>query len=351
MRIQHDFCIEQYCSGITLNTITRTDASSPRRPSRTFWSPVFTFDQLRSFVTLADELHFGRAAERLNMTQPPLSRQIQKLEQELGFTLFDRTKKRVELTHAGRAFAPEAEKLLTMAAVSSERAKRIARGAVGQLRIGITASGTLALLGEILERLDTIAPGVEVSIDEMVSRGQIAAVERGAIDLAFVRTDPKTPSLSALTVVEEPLVAAISRRHRLAVTSRELPVEDLADELVLRYHPQEAEYFRTLVAQALAGIETRPSQQLTQIHSMLSLVAANRGIALVPQSASQLGMPGVVYRPLGGGGARVQLRAVWRTDNSNPVLGSALTVLHELHDRLGHSKAAVTAPPSIPARY
>lgn len=295
---------------------------------------MFTFDQLRSFVVLADELHFGRASERLNMTQPPLSRQIQKLEHELGFLLFDRTHKRVELTRAGRAFAAEAEKLLTMAEASSDMANRIARGAVGQLRIGITASGTLALLGKILERFEVVAPGVEIAIDEMVSLGQIAAVERGALDLAFVRTEPEHPDLVSLVVVEEPLVAAISRRHRLAVTSRALPVDDLAGEKVLRYHPTDADYFRTLVSQTLAGVDTRPSQQLTQIHSMVALVAANQGIALVPASAAKLGMPGVVYRRIKGADARVQLRAVWRRDNSNPVFGSALAVLGELHREL-----------------
>lgn len=291
---------------------------------------MFTFEQLRSFVTLADELHFGRAAERLNMTQPPLSRQIQKLEQELGFALFERTSKRVELTRAGVVFVIEAEKLLTMASASSAMAARIARGAAGQLRIGITASGTLALLGELLEGMDSVAAGVEVTVDEMVSHAQIAAVERGGIDLAFVRSQPERPGLASRVILREHLVAAIGRRHPLAVTSRALAVEELASQPVLRYHPTEAEYFRVLVAQTLADVVTRPSQQLTQIHSMVALVAANQGIALVPESAKRLGMQGVVFRRIKSARAVVETRAVWRLDNANPALAAAFGVLDGL---------------------
>lgn len=297
---------------------------------------MFTFDQLRSLVVLAEELHFGRAAERLNMTQPPLSRQIQKLEQELGFQLFVRKHKRVEITHAGKIFAAEAEKLLTMAESSREVARRIAAGAAGLLRIGITASGTQALLGSILERLESVSPGAEVAVHEMVSRNQIQSVLKGAIDLAFVRTDPGMPELASLPVLEEPLVAAIGRRHPLAVTSRALAVEELAGERVLRYDPNEAEYFLNLVARLLDGVRTRPSQQVTQIHSMVALVAANQGIALVPRSTARLGMPGVVFRPVLGAEERpARLLAVWRRDNSNPAFPAALEVLGSLHADVG----------------
>ncbi|WP_336660887.1 LysR family transcriptional regulator [Leucobacter sp. USHLN153] len=297
---------------------------------------MFTFDQLRSLVVLADELHFGRAAERLNMTQPPLSRQIQKLEQELGFALFVRKNKRVEITHAGRVFAEEAERLLTMAESSREIARRIAAGAAGLLRIGITASGTQALLGGILERLESIAPGTEVTVREMVSRDQIQSVSKGSIDLAFVRTDPTAVGLASLPVWEEPLVAAIGRRHPLAVTSRGLDVEDLAGERVLRYDPTEAAYFHELVGRLLEGVWTRPSQQVTQIHSMVALVAANQGIALVPRSSARVGMPGVVFRPIiDAERYPSRLLAVWRKENANPAFPRALTVLRELHAALG----------------
>jgi DNA-binding transcriptional LysR family regulator len=300
---------------------------------------MFTFDQLRSLVVLADELHFGRAAERLNMTQPPLSRQIQKLEQELGFELFVRGHKRVEITRAGEVFAAEAQKLLTMADSSREIAKRIAGGAAGLLSIGMTASGTLALLGSILERLDEVSPGVEVTVREMVSKNQIQSVVRGAIDLAFLRTEPDHADLIALEVLEEPLVAAIGRRHPLAVTKRELSVSELEGERVLRYDPNEADYFRSLVSRVLEGVRTRPSQQITQIHSMVALVAANQGIALVPKSTERMGMPGVVFRPVQGAQQHpARLLAVWRRDNTNPAFPAAISVLRSLHEDLRRSR-------------
>ncbi|WP_168626368.1 LysR family transcriptional regulator [Cryobacterium sp. BB307] len=296
---------------------------------------MFTFDQLRSFVVLAEELHFSRAADKLNMTQPPLSRQIQKLEAELGFTLFDRNNKSVQLTAAGSAFRSEAEKILSIAEASRAMAQRIADGSAGEIKIGITATGIMELLGEILARLDVHAPGVAVDIAEMVTKDQIAALLRGSVDIAFVREVPLSAELDSLLVRQEPLVAAISNRHRLAVTSRELSVTELEGEHVLTYSPVDAHYFRALVDSVLSDVATRPSQQITQVHSMLSLVAANKGIALVPFSASKLGMPGVVFRGIREHKeAKVRLHAVWRADNSNPVMGAAARVLQELHSAI-----------------
>ena len=296
---------------------------------------MFTFDQLRSLTVLSEELHFGRAADRLNMTQPPLSRQIQKLERELGFDLFTRDKKKVEITRAGEVFAAEARKLLEMAEASRRLSQRIAEGAAGLLNIGITASGTQSLLGQLLERLERISPGVEVTIQEMVSRDQIQGVVTGALDLAFVRTVPDQPELVSLAVGSEPMVAAVHRRHPLAVTSRALPIQELAGERVLRYDPKEAEFFHTLTTRILEGVRIQPSQQVTQIHSMVALVAANQGVALVPESAARRGMPGVVFRPLHGtAGLPAQLLAVWRIDNSNPAFPAIRQVLKSLHHDL-----------------
>lgn len=296
---------------------------------------MFTFDQLQSFVVLADELHFGRAAERLNMTQPPLSRQIQKLEGELEFALFDRTKRAVSLTAAGKAFQAEAQKILSIADASRSMAKRIAEGAAGEIKIGITATGIMELLGEILARLDEHAPELTVDIQEMVSQDQISAVLRGAIDIGFVREIPASAELESLLVRQEPLIAAISSKHRLGVTSRPLRVAELEGERVLTYSPDQARYFRVLVETVLAAVPTLPSQEITQVHSMLSLVAANKGIALVPQSAAKLRMSGIAYRPIAEHrDPKVKLRAVWRADNSNPVFRSAHAVLTELNSAL-----------------
>jgi DNA-binding transcriptional LysR family regulator len=296
---------------------------------------MFTFDQLKSFVVLAEELHFGRAAELLNITQPPLSRQIQKLEAELGFNLFDRTKRAVSLTPAGRAFRDEAQKILSIAEASRSMAKRIAEGAAGEIKIGITATGIMEMLEEILARLDERAPELTVDIHEMVSQDQISSVLKGAIDIGFVREVPRSAELESLLVGQEPLIAAISTRHPLAATNTAIRVAELEGERVLTYSPDQARYFRLLVDTVLTSVPTQPSQEITQVHSMLSLVAANKGIALVPQSASKLRMSGIAYRPIAEHqDPKVKLRAVWRADNSNPVFRSAHAVLADLNNSL-----------------
>jgi DNA-binding transcriptional LysR family regulator len=306
---------------------------------------VFTFDQLASFVVLAEELHFSRAAERLNMTQPPLSRQIQKLEAELGFSLFDRTKKTVALTAAGNAFRREAEKILNIAEASRSLARRIADGAAGEVKIGMTATGILELLGEILAQFDKHAPDLVVDIQEMVTQDQVAAVLKGSIDIGFVREVPESDELASLLVRREPLIVAISSRHPLAVTSRDIGVAELEDELILTYSPGQAQYFRSLVDSILSGVRTRSSQQITQVHSMLSLVAANKGIALVPRSAARLGMAGIAFRGIKEHpDAKVELHAVWRRDNSNPVFTAVHTVLEELNE-------AIPVSQTMRARY
>src|SRR5690554_335732 len=226
---------------------------------------MFTFDQLKSFVVLADELHFGRAADLLNMTQPPLSRQIQKLEAELEFALFDRTKRAVSLTAAGRAFHGEAQKILSMADASRSMAKRIAEGAAGEIKLGMTATGIMELLGEILDRLGEQAPDLTVDVQEMVSQDQISAVTRGAVDIGFVREGPRLPELASLLVRQEPLIVAISNRHDLAFTSRAVRVAELEGERVLTYSPNQSHYFRVLVDSVLAGIHIEPSQEITQV--------------------------------------------------------------------------------------
>jgi DNA-binding transcriptional LysR family regulator len=182
-----------------------------------------------------------------------------------------------------------------------------------------------------LERFDAHSPDLKVDIQEMVSHDQISAVLRGAVDIGFVREVPDSAELVSLLVRREPLIAAISSKHPLAVTSRNLRVAELENERILTYSPDQARYFRSLVDSVLSAVPTIPSQQITQVHSMLALVAANKGIALVPRSATRLGMSGIVYRSIEEHlDAKVQLHALWRADNTNPVFRTARAVLEEL---------------------
>jgi len=148
---------------------------------------MFTFDQLAGFIAVAEELHFGRAAERLNMTQPPLSRQIQKLEKTVGAELLERDNRRVQLTPAGTAFLDEARRLLALAERAPVTARRIASGRSGLLRIGFTAASGFSILGPLLEEISAILPDVDVDLQELVTGEQIQALETGELDLGLAR--------------------------------------------------------------------------------------------------------------------------------------------------------------------
>lgn len=295
---------------------------------------MFTFVQLRSFVVVAEELHFGRAAELLQMTQPPLSRQIRKLEDTVGFELFDRTKRQVTLTVAGEVFLDEARKLLAIAEKSQELARRIADGKDGVVSVGLTGMAILALLPTLLDEVEQHAPRLKVEVRELVTRDQIAAVLDGQIDVGLVRRPPEEDELESVLVHTEGLVAAISSRHRLAVTNAPLKVSDLRDEFFIEYHPVQAAFFHELVQSILRDTPVKYSQQVTQVHSVIALAASNHGLAFVPESAMQLQMPGVVFRPIAGFKERsVPLYAVWRKDNTNPAFKIVVKRLYQLHKR------------------
>lgn len=305
---------------------------------------MFTFVQLRSFVAVAEELHFGRAAERLHMTQPPLSRQIRKLEDEVGFELFDRSKRQVTLTVAGEAFFEEARKLLSLAENSQEMARRIATGQGGSASIGLTGMGILAMLPILIEELKSRAPDLRLEVYEMVTRDQIASILSGSIDVGLVRTPPQHDELESVLVHTERLVAAVSSKHPLGVTNAPLNVDDLAGESFIEYAPREAAYFHNLVNSTLQGVPVTFRQQVAQIQSALALVATNYGLAFVPESAMHMQMAGVVYRPIAGlQDPIIPLHATWRRDNSNPAFRVIVKLLYELRHR------GVTRNPLRPA--
>lgn len=295
---------------------------------------MFTFVQLKSFVVVAEELHFGRAADLLQMTQPPLSRQIRKLEDTVGFDLFDRTKRQVTLTVAGEVFLDEARKLLAIAEKSQELTRRIAEGKDGMVAVGLTGMAILALLPTLLDEVREHAPKLKVEVREMVTRDQMLAVIDGDIDVGLVRRPPENPDLESVLVHSEGLVAAISSRHPLGVTNAPLKVAELHDEPFITYHPVEAAFFNELVHGILRETPIRYSQQVTQVHSVIALAASNHGLAFVPESAMRLQLPGVVYRPIVGvKDDVVPLYAVWRRDNTNPAFKIIVKRLYQLHKR------------------
>ncbi|SEE95267.1 DNA-binding transcriptional regulator, LysR family [Ruania alba] len=286
-----------------------------------------TLEQLRGFVAVAEELHFGRAAARLQMTQPPLSRQIQKLERTIGAQLLARSHRDVTLTAAGDAFLPQARHILALADIAPDQARRAARGDAGVIRLGFTATAAIGVLGTILRAMDEGLPDVEVILHEWVSSRQLENLRDGRLDIALTRTVPHDPTLRSRVVHQESLLLALGTHDPLATASEVTPA-DLEGHTVIGYSPTDAAYFENLTSAVLATVNTRRQEQLSQVHSILALVAAGRGAAVVPRSASQLHPDGVTFRELAGWRSPVvQLHAVWRDASTNPALHPALNLL------------------------
>ncbi|GLZ01726.1 LysR family transcriptional regulator [Actinoplanes sp. NBRC 103695] len=292
---------------------------------------TYTLEQLRGLVAVAEELHFGRAAARLRMTQPPLSRQIQKLEAAIGVRLLDRDNRRVALTPAGEAFLREARRVLAIAEAAPDLAQRVSLGTRGVVRVGFTAASTFGILGRLLDDLERELPEVRVELFEMVTREQVAAIAGDDLDLGLARP-PFDPDLFASRLLHrEALLLAVPAGHRLTGLGRAALPADLATEPLIFHSQQKARYFYDLVVSMVRPAQERVVQSVSQILTMLWLVAAGRGIAFVPASATLLGIPGVAFAPLATPIPEpVELHLLWPRHSQNPALSKVLSVLDAL---------------------
>lgn len=292
---------------------------------------MFTFVQLTHFVAVAEELHFGRAAERLRMTQPPLSRQIQLLEKEVGAELFDRANRTVRLTRAGQAFLVDARRLLQQAERATLAVRRVSAGTGGVLRVGFTGASVHSGLPLVLATARSLLPDVDVELRELVTMDQVEALSDGSLDLGMVRPPITRPDLTTRTFVREGLIAALPGGHPLAASAEPLPVTALHGADMVMHAPVEARYFHELVTSVLHAASVVPvvTQYMTQVHSILALVNLGWGAALVPESAAGMRFDNVRYRPLDEVGKVVELDLVWRQDNENPVLARLFSGLDQ----------------------
>ncbi|MBI1290981.1 LysR family transcriptional regulator [bacterium] len=258
--------------------------------------------QLRSFLALAEELHFGRAAQRLHITQPALSMQIAGLEEQLGTSLFDRSSRRIELTDAGRFLVGEA-RALTQQVERIERTTRLAGATTpsGVLRLGYTPSVELQLLPLMLRACRERFPAIEFCLHTMPSPRQLIALQNDMIDLALVRLPIDLPAniLSLTPVGKEPLVLAIPADHRLA-TRRTVNLANLREEPVILFRREVApdSHDRITAACREAGMNLRIAYEVEGLQAGLSLVCAGLGIAFVPASARTIPRHGVAFVPL-----------------------------------------------------
>jgi DNA-binding transcriptional LysR family regulator len=291
---------------------------------------VYTLVQLTQFVAVAEEMHFGRAAERLHMTQPPLSRQMQLLEKELGVDLFDRSSRSIRLTPAGKSFHADARRLLQQAERTALSVRKASAGKSGLLRVGFTGGSVNSGLAAVLRAARSVIGDVELDLRELVTMAQLEALSNGALDIALVRPPVTRPDLVAKTLIREPLIVALPRNHPLAHLDEAVHVTDLHGADFIMYSPIESRYFNELLSSVLHAASVAPVvvQYMVQIHSIVALVNLDWGVAVVPESASKMQFDNVVYRPLTlARDAQVELDLVWRLNDENPILEQLLPAL------------------------
>ena len=288
----------------------------------------FTLEQLRGFVAVADELHFGRAAARLKMTQPPLSRQIQKLERVVGAQLLERDNRRVTLTAAGDVFLVEARRLLSLADSAPEVARRVSSGSSGVVRIGFTAASTYGTLGRLLNVLARALPDVDLDLAEMVTREQVAGLLNEEVDLGLARPPFDEEAFGSRLLHREAMLVAAPVGHRLLGLGRAVEAADLGAEPVVMHSPTKARYFYDLVVGVVPAASQNTVHTVSQVLTMLWLVAAGRGIAFVPESAARLPIEGVGFALLHTPTPQpVELHLLWARESKNPALWRTLAVL------------------------
>ncbi len=283
-------------------------------------SPLVELRLWRQFVTLADELHFGRAAQRLNMTQPPLTQAIAQLEVVLGLRLFDRTKRSVKLTAAGAALVPEVQDLLTRAQALPAHARAAAGGEVGHLRLAFVSTVGFALLPQWVRAFRERYPRLALELIEATGDVQLQLLEHGEIDAGFMLHAPSfvPPGLERALIASEPLLLALPEHHPLAALPALSLAKVLAEPLVI--------FPRRIVPSLYdaAGRSPQVAQEAIQMQTIVNLVSAGLGLAWVPESVRQFQRSGVVYRtlPAARSATRVpgcETSLVWTRSNANPV--------------------------------
>lgn len=294
--------------------------------------------QLRFFVAVAEELHFGRAAERARIAQPALSAQIRGLEERLGVKLFARTTRRVGLTRAGEAFLPEARATLAQAEAAAAAARAVGGAGGDLLKIGGVDSATAGVLPEVIRRFRRAAPEVEVKVFEMLSAPALHGLANRSLDLAFVRVPPTEDHLRSRLVLSERIVAALPADHPAARRARVPAALVAAEPLVIparSHRPIQFDLVRSYFAER--GLAPRILQEANERHMIVAMVAAGLGVSLVPEWVARFAHEAVVFRPLEDGGPRIDVHAAWRARETLTAVGRFLDVLSEV--RLGMDRS------------
>jgi len=298
--------------------------------------------QIRYFVAVAEELHFGRAAARVHVVQPALSQQVKRLEEELGVVLLARTRRRVALTPAGRAFLEEARRTLATAHQARESALRAAAGQTGRLGVGYVDWAIYQFLPVILRHYRERYPRVDVRMLEASREGLLGAFERGSLDVAFIAFREGEGEFAHDRVASDRLMVVLPDTHP-AVARRRVPLELLAEEPWVLFPASLRSRYLELVVQACAakGFAPRVAQEAEQMNTLAALVGAGFGVTLLPAVVANRPRAGIAVRPLAGEAPRMPLDVIWRPAGLSPVAERFLEVTREVRD--GRTPAASKA--------
>lgn len=286
---------------------------------------------LRYFIAVAEELHFGRAAQVLGISQPPLSQQIQALEQELGARLFERTNRRVELSEAGRLFLEEARQVLAQVDKAADVARRAQLGELGEMKIGFTSSAPFnSSIPKAIYSFRQRFPAVHLNLKEMSSRDVADALLDESIEVGLMRPLPLADSLVATELLREPLMAVLNAAHPLAQGSeRGINMVDLAHEPFV-FFPRS--YGSGLHAQLLslarqAGFTPHFAQEAAEVMTIIGLVSAGLGVSVLPASFQRMRIDGVVYRTLLDADAMTAVWLVQRREQASAMANAFVELL------------------------
>lgn len=286
---------------------------------------------LRQFIAVAEELHYGRAAARLHMAQPPLSQGIKRLEEILGVMLLERSRHSVRLTPGGAVFLNEAHALLAQESRAVEATRRAANGVMGRVSIGFVGSVSYELLPRILQDFRLKFPAIDVDLREQTSKEQVESLRTGQVDVGILRLPVGNASELQLRVIQrERFVAVLPARHKLA-KARSVRLEQLASESFMMFPADRIPslHGKFLLACGEAGFSPRTVLEAWQMPSMVCLVAAGFGVVLLPSQVCCLPYPGVVYKPLADVSENLELDIAvgWRAENPSAGMRSLLSLL------------------------
>jgi DNA-binding transcriptional LysR family regulator len=285
---------------------------------------------LRYFVAVAEELHFGRAAQRLQMTQQPLSQQIANLETELGVQLLYRTKRTVRLTPAGETFLDGSRRILLQAAQTIHLTQAIARGELGELEIGFTGPALSSLLPTIVQQFRISHPNIQLRLNELRTPEQVAALMSGQLHIGFLHPPIDNKTLNLETIYRERLALVLPLSHPLAQSSNTcISLKELKQEPFILFprHIGPVLYDRILSMFQKAGFSPNIVQEVIPQQTTLSLVAVGIGVALMQESLSHIGHSGVIFKPIKEQTPELELAIAWHPDTHHPVLESFLNTV------------------------